>query len=49
MLTTIAMLLLILWLFAMVAGVDFGGFVWIFFITALVLLTVRYVVGRRII
>jgi hypothetical protein len=47
MLETIAIILIILWLFGMVAGVDFGGIIWVLLIVAAILFLVRFTMGRK--
>lgn len=42
-LTTVAVLLIVLWLLGMVSGVTLSGFVWVFLIVAVVLFGVRAV------
>lgn len=46
MLTTIAIILIVLWLLGMVSGYTLGNFIWILLIIAVVLFLVRIVSGR---
>jgi len=48
LLTTLAIILLILWLLGMVSSYTLGGFINILLIVALVAILVRVIQGRRI-
>lgn len=45
MLETIAVILIILWFFGMIAGLTLSGFIWVLLIVAVVLFLVRLVIG----
>jgi hypothetical protein len=45
MLETIAMILIVLWLLGLVSGYTLGNFIWVLLVVAVVLFTVRIVVG----
>lgn len=47
MLTTIAIVLLVLWLLGLVTGTMLGGFVYVLLVVAVVLFLVNLVTGRR--
>lgn len=46
MLTTIAIILIILWLLGMVSGYTLSNFIWVLLIIAIILFLVRLVSGR---
>jgi len=48
MLTTLAVILLVLWLLGLVTGTLLGGFIYILLVVAVVLFIVRLVSGRRV-
>ena len=48
MLSTIAMILLVLWLLGLVSSYTMGGFIHILLVIALVVLLVRIIQGRKI-
>ena len=47
MLTTIAVVLLVLWLLGMVSSYTIGGFIHILLVVAIVIFLVRVIQGRR--
>jgi hypothetical protein len=47
MLTTIAIILLVLWLLGLVTGTLLGGFIYVLLVVAVVLFLVRLITGRR--
>lgn len=47
MLTTIFVILLILWLLGMVSTYTFGGFIHLLLVIALVVIVIRIIQGRR--
>jgi hypothetical protein len=47
MLTTILVLLLVLWLLGMVSGTTLGGFVHLLLILAIAVVLIRVIQGRR--
>lgn len=47
MLTTIAIILLILWVLGLVSGSTLGGFLHILIVVAVVMFLVRFISGRR--
>ena len=47
MLTTILVLLLVLWLLGMVSGATLGGFVHLLLILAIAVVLIRVIQGRR--
>ena len=47
MLTTIAIVLLVLWLLGLVTGTTLGGFIYVLLVVAAVLFLVRLITGRR--
>jgi len=47
MLTTIAIVLLVLWLLGLVTGTTLGGFIYVLLVVAVVLFLVRVITGRR--
>lgn len=49
MLTTILVLLIVLWLLGMVSGYTLGNFIWVLLVIAVVLFLVRLVSGRRVV
>ena len=49
MLSTIALILIVLWLLGMVSSYTMGGFIHILLVIAIVMILVRLVQGRRII
>lgn len=48
MLTTIAVILLVLWLLGLVSSYTLGGFLHVLLVVALVMLIISFVSGRRI-
>ncbi len=46
MLTTIAIILLVLWLLGLITNVTLGGFIYVLLVVALVLFVVRLLSGR---
>ena len=48
MLTTILVLLIVLWLLGMVSGYTLGNFIYILLVIAIVLFLVRLISGRRV-
>ena len=48
MLTTIALVLIVLWLLGMVSGYTLGNFVYVLLVIAIVLFLVRLISGRRV-
>ena len=48
MLTTIALVLLVLWLLGMVSAITIGGLIHVLFVVAIVILLLRVIQGRRI-
>ena len=49
MLSTIAVILLILWLLGLVSGYTLGAFIHVLLVIALVLILVQFVSGRRVV
>jgi len=47
MLTTIAIVLLILWVLGLVSGSTLGGFLHILIVVAVVMFLVRFISGRK--
>jgi hypothetical protein len=47
MLYTIAVVLLVLWLFGLVTGATLGGFIHILLVVAIVMVLLRVISGRR--
>ena len=48
LLTTLAIILVILWLLGMVSSYTLGGFIHILLVVAIILIVVRLIQGRRI-
>jgi hypothetical protein len=48
MLTTIAIILIVLWLLGLVASSTMGGFIHILLVVAIIVLLMRVIQGRRI-
>jgi hypothetical protein len=48
MLTTIALVLIILWILGLVTSSTLGGFIHILLVVALIILLIRVIQGRRI-
>lgn len=48
MLTTILVLLIVLWLLGMVSGYTMGNFIYVLLVIAIVLFLVRLISGRRV-
>jgi len=48
MLTTLAVILLVLWLLGLITGTLLGGFIYILLVVAVVLFIVQLVSGRRV-
>lgn len=48
MLETIALVLVVLWLFGMVSSYTLGGFIHILLVIAIILILVRLIQGRRL-
>jgi hypothetical protein len=49
MLTTIAIVLLVLWLVGMVSSTTIGGFIHILLVIAIVIVLLRVISGRRVV
>ena len=49
MLTTVAFVLLVLWLLGMVTATAIGGFIHILLVVAIVMMLVRVIQGRRLV
>lgn len=49
MLTTILVLLVILWLLGMVSGTTLGGFVHLLLVLAIAVVLIRVIQGRRVV
>ena len=49
MLTTIAIVLLILWLLGLVTSTALGGFIHILLVVAIIMILIRLIQGRRVI
>jgi hypothetical protein len=49
MLTTVAIVLLVLWLLGMVTSTAMGGFIHILLVVAIVMVLIRVIQGRRLI
>jgi hypothetical protein len=49
MLTTIALVLIVLWLLGMVTSTAMGGFIHILLVVAIVMVLVRVIQGRRLV
>ena len=49
MLTTIAVVLLVLWLLGMVTSTAIGGFIHILLVVAIVIVLLRVIQGRRLV
>jgi len=49
MLTTIAIVLIILWLLGLVTSTAIGGFIHILLVVAIVMILIRLIQGRRVI
>jgi hypothetical protein len=49
MLTTIAIVLIILWLLGLVTSTALGGFIHILLVVAVIMILVRLIQGRRVI
>ena len=49
MLTTILVLLIVLWLLGMVSGYTLGNFIYVLLVIAIVLFVVRLISGRRVV
>ena len=49
MLTTILVLLIVLWLLGMVSGTTLGGFVHLLLILAIAVVLIRVIQGRRVV
>ena len=47
MLSTIAIVLLVLWLLGLVTGTTLGGFIYVLLVVAAVLFLVQLITGRR--
>ena len=48
MLTTVAIVLLVLWLLGMVTSTAIGGFIHILLVVAIVMMLIRVIQGRRL-
>jgi hypothetical protein len=48
MLETIAIILIVLWLFGMVSGYTFGNFIYVLLVIAILLFLVRLISGRTV-
>jgi uncharacterized membrane protein YtjA (UPF0391 family) len=49
MLTTVAVVLLVLWILGMVSSTTMGGLIHVLFVIAIVMVLVRLIQGRRLI
>ena len=49
MLTTIAIVLLVLWLVGMVSSTTIGGFIHVLLVVAIVIVLLRVISGRRVV
>lgn len=49
MLTTIAIILIILWLFGLIASYTIGGFIHVLLVVAIVMILIRLIRGQKII
>jgi hypothetical protein len=49
MLTTVAIVLLVLWLLGMVTTTAIGGFIHILLVVAIVMILIRVIQGRRLV
>jgi hypothetical protein len=49
MLTTILVLLIVLWLLGMVSGTTLGGFVHLLLVLAIAVVLIRVIQGRRVV
>ncbi len=49
MLTTIIVILLVLWLLGMITSFTMGGFIHILLVVAIIVLLIRIIQGRRVI
>jgi multisubunit Na+/H+ antiporter MnhE subunit len=49
MLTTLAIVLLVLWLLGFVSSFTFGGFIHILLVGAIILFLIRVIQGRRVV
>ena len=49
MLTTIAIVLLVLWLVGMVSSTTIGGFIHVLLVIAIVIILLRVISGRRVV
>ena len=49
MLTTIAIVLLVLWLIGMVSSTTIGGFIHVLLVVAIVIVLLRVISGRRVV
>jgi hypothetical protein len=49
MLTTILVLLIVLWLLGMVSSYTLGGFIHILLVIAIVMILIRVIQGRRVV
>lgn len=47
MLTTIAIILLVLWLLGLITNYTLGGFIYILLVAAVVMILIRIIQGRR--
>jgi hypothetical protein len=48
MLWTIFVILLVLWLFGLISGYVFGGFIHLLLVLAIVVVVIRLLTGRRV-
>jgi hypothetical protein len=48
MLETIALILIILWIFGLVSAYTMGGFIHILLVIAVVIILLRFIQGRRV-
>jgi hypothetical protein len=49
MLETLAIILIVLWLFGVVSGYTLGNFIYVLLVIAIVLFLVRLISGRRVV
>ena len=49
MLSTLAVILLVLWLLGLVSGYTLGNFIYVLLVIAIVLFLVRLISGRRVV
>ena len=49
MLTTLAVILLILWIFGLVTSYTIGGFIHVLFVVAIIMILIRVIRGEKIV